>query len=497
MNLSRLGGLVLLLLQLSCVDLSRMVAQQDSQELVPPQEMRLCLGTECATLKRAGDHYDEYDNEQEIVGRFWIKEWSADHVEFTGKALPLADGDPGAIFRGRISAAKNSIDGGIYNSRNDNQSTTAPFTLTWQGPGHATDLPDKMHLCAWACETLTWSKDHYDGVRDGQTRVATTYKIIHFEPGRNFASMVTLEAEINGTSVDFIGSIPIGATSIDAGIVPGIDKNGEISKQTFKATWDRSALTGKAAAYALHQMDQQEEREAARLPRRVNGILVPPGASDSFASYPSMVRAILLPEYAVTMIDAKRPCHDDSVHDANTALEIARFAYRAADIPRGNCWLYAAQQLGSTRAKVISATTFLYGWALTPKDEPKGFAMLKALLSTKDPWDIWILNQCYIDGTGTPKDAHQAAILASYALMHDDVYQVSQLVGSDDIALVRRFNRLQVLMDPPTKSQTSCRTVAPVEAHQAGVVNGQKCTTTTVVDNDRLQRKLADIDSQH
>jgi hypothetical protein len=81
-------------------------------------------------------------------------------------------------------------------------------------------------------------------------------------------------------------------------------------------------------------------------------------------------------------------------------------------------------------------------------------------------------------------------------MTHDDAHNVTQTLGTDDAAKMREKTRWMVLMYPPMKSSTSCRAAAPVEAHSAGYRNGQICSTSTVVDNDRLQRNLAEIDRQ-
>jgi hypothetical protein len=124
----------------------------------------------------------------------------------------------------------------------------------------------------------------------------------------------------------------------------------------------------------------------------------------------------------------------------------------------------------------------------------KGFGILKANLGTRDPWDVWQLTQCYIDGVGTPKDAHQAAILTSYTMTHDDVYQVSQMVGADDEELVHEFQRLSAFMYPPTTTKTDCNTMP---ARDSSGTMRKTCTTTSVVDDKALQRQLNNIDQDY
>jgi len=348
--------------------------------------------------------------------------------------------------------------------------------------------PQKARLCDdTGCYDFTWNGDHYDAFMQGRPGLFARFWIqawtrddVEFSGRTAFAVNGAFPAE-----GFYHGKISPQGNSIVGGTVDwriGFSASGT---KAYTLTWTNSASN---AIEAGDVAQFQPPRHSKTNPN----ILLPPGAAEVYASYPDIVRAILLPEYALTPKDAKRPCNDPYVLDANTSLEIARFAYRAGDMKRGDCWLKLAVILNSTRARVIWATTFLYGWQGTPKDEVKGFGMLKMFLETKDPWDIWILGQCYTDGIGTPKDAHEAVNLTNYAVTHDDVYQVSMMIGADDAEHVREFQRMQVLMNPPTKE--SCH---PASAGEVANKGNLHCGSYGEIDQDRLRQELNTVDANY
>ena len=352
--------------------------------------------------------------------------------------------------------------------------------------------PKTARLCnveAKDCANLTWAGEYYEGRKDGETKVTSRCWITQWDKDAVEMNGKTAFAVQNGFPLEafFHGTIAPDGASIQGGTFEwrvGVWSSGT---GTWTMTWNKAAsnaITGAGAAQF------QAPRHSTTNPN----ILLPPGAAEVYASYPDVVRAILLPEAPLLATDSKLARHEQSITDAATALEIARFAYRAGEMKRGDCWLLAAMGLGSVRAKVIDATIFIHGWQGTPKDPARGFGILKANLGTHDPWDIWILTNCYIDGTGTPKDAHQAAILTSYALTHDDVYDVSQMVGADDAQLVAEFQRLSVYMDPPTTSKTDCN-----EQKDSSTPSGMRkvCHTTSVVDEKAMDRRLGNINADY
>jgi hypothetical protein len=350
--------------------------------------------------------------------------------------------------------------------------------------------PKTMKLCILTgCDNLTWAGEYYEGRHVNETALATRYWITTWERDRvelQFKSATAVDGvfPVQGT---MRGTIAADGASIKDGTLDWEVGYSHSGKLTWTASWS-NAPSNRMSEFAAGQF------QAPRHSKTHPNILLPPGAAEVYASYPQEVRAILLPENAITPTDAKRPCGDKSITQAAQAIEIARYAYRTGDMKRGDCWLQTAMDLGSVRAKVIYATTLLFGWQGTPKDPVKGFGILKANLGTRDPWDVWQLTQCYIDGVGTPKDAHQAAILTSYTMTHDDVYQVSQMVGADDEELVHEFQRLSAFMYPPMTTKTDCNTMP---ARDSSGTMRKTCTTTSVVDDKALQRQLNNIDQDY
>jgi len=221
---------------------------------------------------------------------------------------------------------------------------------------------------------------------------------------------------------------------------------------------------------------------------------VPPGwpdASETYVGYPVDVRALLQADYALTPKDAVRKCHDAAVVDSNISLEIARYAYRAGDIVRGNCWTLSAAEQGNARAKTLNAVGWQMGW-FGPENDAKAVEMLKANLGSKEPWGMVFLMNAYLDAKGTDKNVHEAAILTSYIITHNDTKEVMQMIGSDDASLRRQKARMEAMLQPPTKGEKSC---TPAYQTPGGVRVPERCVTVSVVDNDALKKKLDQIEA--
>jgi hypothetical protein len=158
------------------------------------------------------------------------------------------------------------------------------------------------------------------------------------------------------------------------------------------------------------------------------------------------------------------------VVDSNTALEIARFAYRAREFDRGNCWNFSAEEVGSIRANVIRGVGLQMGWN-GKKGDAKVFQLYSPLL---------------------PK--RSGAILDSWIMTHAEGMNVVRTLGTDDSDKMRGKARWDAFLNPPMKSGTHC-TQAYVSAAGGGNVPG-RCDSQTTVDNDALQRRLRQIDNQ-
>ena len=248
---------------------------------------------------------------------------------------------------------------------------------------------------------------------------------------------------------------------------------------------------------------QNDEQRSSYAPHRVNGILVPAGASDVFASYPDDVRAILLPEHALLPKDAMLPCDDTKEDDKGTgvddpivALEIGRFALRRGEFARGHCWInHSAYLNGNSRAVILLGVIHLMGW-LGPKDPALAFKYFDGGgFKQRDPWAIYFMEQAFMTGNGVPKNTAKAAEFDSYLMTHDDGQALFMMIGSDDAAVMRRYQEISALMDPPTKSVTHCYQVGP-NSTVPGAPKNQRCEQVDEVDSNALQRQLNQIDGQ-
>jgi len=309
--------------------------------------------------------------------------------------------------------------------------------------------PQKMRFCLDKdCENLTWVGDHYEGRKDGQTAIVARFWLKQWEADHVEFEGKTAMAIAGGYPLEatFTGKIAPGGGSIVGGVDEwriGYSASGTLS---YTLTWDKSASN----AMAVGNVGQFQ---APRHSKTHPNILLPPGASEDYASYPDDVRAILQPEHPLTPKDSKRACNDPYVIDENVALEIGKFAYRAGEIPRGNCWTRKAAMLNSTRGRILLALGWHTGWQ-GPKDDAKFFGMLKMYEHERDPFGMYYLEQCYVNGIGTAKDTHEATQVDMWLMTSQAGQDVQMMIGADDEEVMREYRRLQVLMNPPMKSVT-------------------------------------------
>jgi len=370
-----------------------------------------------------------------------------------------------------------------------------------QQPGAG--APQKMHVCITKdCEDAEWVGDHYEGHQNGV--VSNRYWLVTWQPDHVELKIRSAKAADGVFPIDgtMTGKIAPNGTSIIGGTFDwriGVSQSGTLP---FTITWTKTIATGgnaspgKPAAQVANQAEVGDISvySPARPSTKHPNIMLPPGASEKFAEFPDNVRAILQPEYGLTIQESKFHCPVEVDHDADadTALEIARFNYRAGDMLTGHCWLGVAMRKGSTRARVIRAVGLQTGW-FGQKDEAKAFSIYKELLPTRDPWAIWFLHECYSDGIGTAKDSHQAAILDSWIMTHEEGMNVVRTLGTDDSDQMREKARWETLLNPPMKSGTHC-TQEYVTA--GGVKVPGRCDTQSVIDNDALKQRLHQIDQE-
>lgn len=348
--------------------------------------------------------------------------------------------------------------------------------------------PQKMRLCAnVGCFTLTWNGDHYDAVKDGQTKLDGRYWIDQWTAdGIQMSGKTAYAADgvfpIEGT---FTGRIGPSGNRVDNGIDNwklGYSRTGTLA---FTLTWDKAASANQIPLYVGQYQTVQASRTNPN-------ILLPPGAAESYVSYPADVRAFLLPDEALLVTEAKKPCGAQE-SDAAIALEIARYAYRAAEMTRGNCWTDKAISLGSVRANVLLAIGWQMGWR-GPEDDVKAYRILKSIEPKRDAWDLlWIWNDD-TDGKGTPRNNSEAGALLVYMAGHSDTMRVTEMVGADDKALMMQKARLELFMNPPMKSGKRCYSTGP-SSTTPGAPKNERCEDVSVPDDAAMQRQLNQIDS--
>jgi hypothetical protein len=395
-----------------------------------------------------------------------------------------------------------------------NQPTPAAPSEPRQGlpmgmsPQVAPGPPQKLRFCAigeddkhtTVCENLTWARDHYDGVVDGTTQVAEKFTITKWD---RVVMLDSTPMSPDGKEMHnrLLGTIAETGDRIDNGALFG---NG-FEAGTFSATWKAGSVSSSAVAF-LRAAEAKEAADAKDQRRRINGIVVPAGAADIFATYPDDVRAILLPEHELSWQDAVRPCDaekEDKVNGAGTdikdgvlSLEIGRFALRRGEFARGFCWINHSAYLtqGNPRPMVILGILNLMGWYF-PKNPQRAFHYFDGEFQTHDAWALYFVEQCYINGTGVAKNIPRAGQIDSYLMTHDDGQAVFKMIGADDENVQYRAERLKALMtDHSETAKETCKTV-PVAG--TGTVR-QECTTSPISDDGKaLQRDLDAIDKKH
>ncbi len=188
--------------------------------------MHLCVAGDCATLTWNGTRYDAIRDGQNSVWAFYtIGRWQPDRVEMYGESLR---NEPNTAFhvKGNFVGKILSTDGRMVRGEvawwTGPTSGTLPYEITWDAKttdiellsniskfqpnkvpvnpetiesnsrdgrswvttrqsassAKQTGLPRLMRLCVVNdCATLTWNRDRYDAVRDGQNFVWAFYTI--------------------------------------------------------------------------------------------------------------------------------------------------------------------------------------------------------------------------------------------------------------------------------------------------------------------------------
>jgi len=400
-------------------------------------------------------------------------------------------------------------------------SCSSRTNLSAQTRPRSIDPPEKFRFCVRgpdggneSCETDSWAQDHYnvDGSRDELDYVTITQwsggKVVI---RRNYRLTLPGNVSTRGMDpnawMDCSGQIASSGDHTEHGVI-----SGGMHEGTCSLTWDPGSSSRAVAksvverqeTAALWAKENERIKAATASPaHRVGGILVPAGASDVFATYPDDVRAILQPEHPLTL-DPTRPCDDrkeddtgTGVTDPVTALEIGKFALRRGEYARGHCWINHSAYLGSVRGAVLLGIMHLMGWN-GPKDPKLAFHYFDGGgFRQRDPWAIYFMEQAFLNGNGATKDKAKAAGFDTYLMTHDDGQQVYAMIGADDANVMWRAERMKAMADASTKPESTCSNSPRTDPRTGAISYQQHCDTTYVVDNEALQRKLADIDRKY
>jgi hypothetical protein len=339
------------------------------------------------------------------------------------------------------------------------------------------DPPKQMHLCAnGQCENVTWTGDHYEGIIVGHTELGTRYWVTAWN--ENEVKLTSKSAKPVGGVYPiegwFTGKISKQGGSIVGGNIDwriGYDKSGSMP---FTLTW-ASQPSNKAEGVDI--ATTFEPRRSTQHPN----ILLPPGASEAFASFTSDVRAVLQPEAPLTRDDAKLPCNATAKVTDAEALEIGKYALRAADFVRGRCWINRSAQMGNLRARAIRGLASIQAWGM-PQDANAAFDDFEYFNSHPDAWGLYFLKECYARGVGTPVNTKAAGNIEMWFFSHEAGQAVYLAIGADDEEQIRAYKRSLLLINPPMKSSEVCNYNAPKTE--------QPCHAVTEVDQDRLNTQL-------
>jgi hypothetical protein len=341
--------------------------------------------------------------------------------------------------------------------------------------------PKQMLLCSTGlCMALTLNGDHYTGIYDGESDHPRTLKIQKWD-GRSF----TL------TSLSSVGK----------------PEERQYSAQIAAAGWYTNsgtelAGTGDPVAFSAVWANLRNTGEYPHRSKMYPNIELPPGASEKYAAYTPQIRLVLMsdPDASPTKADLLRPCSETRlVTNGSTAVEIARYAFRADELNRGNCWTARAVALGDATGETLASLALMMGWS-GKVDSTDGCRKVQAI-GNRDVWAMLLLSSCYAgyigDADGFPKDDKKANEIID--LLNSTEHRALLRFRSDDLEYLRGFDRQAVIDNPPMKTVsnlTGDRNSGTCKTDYNCRVYGTN-PTTKVVDQDELQRRLREIDDRY
>lgn len=350
-------------------------------------------------------------------------------------------------------------------------------------------LPAVMRFCATFCFTLHLKDGHYDAIQDGDSKqaIVSTYTVVKFTPD----DVEINRADNGGGRAVLAGKISPEGNSIIGGTIKWTTGSG--GAFPYHLTWGNalmSAATTTPAANATQSGSGDQEYKTgswlgdqlvnamnqARASAPPPDIFLPPGADPSYTKLADDIRAIWRQERGLNLEDADLSCSlaetfsgpqtMDSATLAEVELEIGKYAYRAAEFPRGFCWIKRSADLGNLRAKVLLGVAYGKGWGV-PKDLDKAFKYFEDTGGTgRDPWGLYFLQICYKIGVGTPVDSRKATNLDLWMMTHPEGQAVIMSIGADNADVVRSFQRDMATLMPPLHDVQSRRGIYTVTTRE-------------------------------
>ena len=319
--------------------------------------------------------------------------------------------------------------------------------------------PDIMHFCASNCMTLTFNNGQYvSAYTTTGPEVTQIWIVKSFSP----ESVVLERTDSDGFAAVFKGQI-----SADRSRLVNVSING-VATPTVYFTWG-DALTSIPGSNA--ERDKLAVLQGNAIPHNAlteaaasvyaeyskphpEDIIMPPGADPEYASFPPEMRAILRQSALLPPGGDKAACKDAAKFSDEEAMEIGKFAYRAAEFDRANCWMKLLADKGNDRASIIIGVAKVMGWGM-PRDLEGAFNIFKYSSDNKpDIWAPYLLAECYQYGYGTPVNRAEAAHLNALLMSVPAGQQINMLVGSDDRRMVANFKKsLNMLYTPAPPAQ--------------------------------------------
>ena len=388
----------------------------------------------------------------------------------------------------------------------------APFAAT-------SSLPKQMRFCGVICFKLALVNDHYEATQepssDGSV-VSSIYTVVRFSP----QAIELYRNESNHQFGILTGRMSSdGDQLIDGSIVwyqPDGSSNAfaHVTLSWGAALMEARAWTPPAAEsaaapaappkHALTPPDpthpdsptgtimgdyfynQVEQMRARPVPVEID---ITPEESPFYKSYPDDIRAVLQPEFRLAPGLHELPCDSKLDISGEEALEIGRYALRAAEFLRGRCWLERGARTKNVRANEVLALAYLMGWGVK-QNQQVGFQwFLNIWKSSKDLWAYHFLAQCLRFGVGTSVDTYTAARLDQALIADPRGQDLIMKIGADDAEQRREFARLNLMMSPPTRSHQVCEHL-PTPGLST-------CRDQADFDQDEFNRQMQEINSSH